>query len=73
MDTTTATYNFVLGWILMITILALINKTRLGHVILYYSLLLCIFLVLVVEYKQIAPVLGSIKTIGEFNPDQVGE
>lgn len=71
MSTTTATYRFVLGWILMLTILALINKSRTGHVIIYYGLLLCIFLVLVTEYKQIAPLLSSISTIGEFNPDQV--
>lgn len=67
MDESTATYQFVLGWILIIAVLVLINKTRLGHVIIYYSLLLIILLILVTEYKQLAPLFAGIETIGEYN------
>lgn len=63
-------FNFVLGWGLMIVLLTLINRTRLGHVIIYYSLLLAIMLILVTEYKKLAPLLSGIQSIGSFNSAQ---
>lgn len=63
-------FNFVLGWGLMIVLLTLINRTRLGHVIIYYSLLLAIMLILVTEYKKLAPLLAGIQSIGSFNSAQ---
>lgn len=74
MQTQTNTFNFVMGWILLITILVFANKSRLGHVIIYYSLLLIILLILVTEYAQLAPLLTSIETVGELQAqnDQVG-
>ncbi len=67
MTTESSTYTFVLGWILLITILTLANKSRIGHVLIYYSLLLIILLILVTEYAQIAPILSSIETVGQLN------
>jgi len=67
MPTENNVFNFLLGWALMITLLMLINKTRLGHVIIYYSLLLAIMLILVTEYKKLAPLLAGIQSIGSFN------
>jgi hypothetical protein len=61
-----STYRFVAGWTLLITIMLLANKNRLGHVIIYYSLLLMIIFILVAEYKQIAPLLNPM-TISELN------
>jgi hypothetical protein len=60
-------YNFVVGWFLMIIVLTLINKTRAGHVIIYYALLLMILFVLVVEYKQLVPYFNAIESVGDFN------
>ena len=66
------TYTFVAGWILMIILLIGINKTALGHVILYYLLLLMILFLVVTQYAQIAPLLNSIQGIGDFNAANKG-
>lgn len=67
MDTQTQTYNFILGWILMLVILALINKSRIGHSIIYHALLLMILLIVVTEYKQFTPLWSGIMTIKDYN------
>ena len=66
-DNEAATFQFVAGWILLITVLVFANKSRLGHVIIYYSLLLMILFVLVTEYMQIVPLLNAASSIGDFN------
>jgi hypothetical protein len=65
MQTENNVFLFLLGWAVMIVLLMLINKTRLGHVMIYYGLLLLIFFVIVTEYKQLAPLISSIQTIGQ--------
>lgn len=65
-DTEAATYQFVLGWVLMIVLLVFVNKTKLGHVAIYYSLILLIMLILLVETNEIAPILSSLRTIGQL-------
>lgn len=67
METTQSTFQFVLSWIVVITLLTLANKTRVGHVIIYYALLLFIIFILVAEYKQIAPLISGIQSIGQYN------
>ena len=66
-DPESATYQFIAGWILFIIILVFANKTRLGHVIIYYSLILIILLLLLIEYSEVVPLLNSVQTIGQFN------
>lgn len=66
-DPMASTFRFIVGWILLITILTFVNTTRLGHVIIYYALLLMILFILVTEYAQIVPYLNAIQTIGQFN------
>jgi hypothetical protein len=61
------TFRFVVSWVLFIALLTLANRSRLGHVIIYYSLLLAILLILVAEYKQITPYLTGIQTIGQLD------
>lgn len=61
------TFMFILGWLVMIVILVGINRTHVGHVIIYYSLLLIILLILATEYQQIVPIFNSIQSIGQFN------
>ncbi len=70
MPTENNAFNFLLGWSLMIALLVLVNRTRLGHVIIYYSLLLAILLIIVTEYKKLAPLLTGIQSIGTFNTAQ---
>jgi hypothetical protein len=57
-DTELPTFRFVVGWTLLIVLLVFANQTRLGHVILYYSLLLMILLIIVSEYQRIVPLLN---------------
>jgi hypothetical protein len=60
-------FLFLLGWAVMIVLLMLINKTRLGHVAIYYGILLLIFFIIVTEYKQLAPLVSGLKTISQIN------
>jgi hypothetical protein len=57
-DVELSTFRFVAGWILLIVLLSFANRTRLGHVILYYGLALMILFVLVTEYQRIVPLLN---------------
>ena len=61
------TFQFVASWILTITLLMLMSRSRVGYVIIYYALLLMILFLMVVEYKQIAPLLRGIESTGQFN------
>lgn len=65
MQTENNVFLFLLGWAVMIVLLMLMNKTRLGHVLIYYGLLLLIFFVLVTEYQQLAPLVSGLKSIRE--------
>jgi|SRR5581483_655251 hypothetical protein len=65
-DVSGKTYAFIASWLVLILLLTLISRTRVGYVIVYYSLLLMILVVLVTEYKQIAPLLTPM-TIGELD------
>lgn len=64
---TSNTFQFLLSWLLILVILTLANRTRFGHVLIYYALLLMIFFILAVEYKQLVPIFSGLKTIGEAN------
>ena len=66
METTQSTFQFVLSWIVVITLLTFANKTRVGHVIIYYSLMLMILFILLAEYKQIAPLISGIQSVGQY-------
>lgn len=57
-DVELATFRFVAGWVLLIILLTFANRTRLGHVILYYGLALMILFVIVTEYQRIIPYLN---------------
>lgn len=60
-------FIFIVGWLFLIFFLTLINRTRLGHVILYYSLMLMILTIIASEYQNITPFLGGIETISQLN------
>ena len=68
-DTELPTFQFVASWLVLLTILIFVSKSRVGYVIIYYSLLLMILLILVTEYQQIVPYF-NVQTIGQFNSSQ---
>ena len=51
------TFAWLLAWSVMILFFVLINKTRLGHVVIYYSLWLMLAFLLVTQYQAIGNVL----------------
>jgi type IV secretory pathway VirB3-like protein len=69
-DTELPTFQFIVGWVLLFTILIFISRTRLGYVAIYYSLLMMILIILVTEYRVITPYLNAIQSIGSFNASQ---
>jgi hypothetical protein len=65
-----STFAFLLAWFLWIIMLTAFSKTRLGYVLLYYSLLLMILYVLVTYAATLGPILTSIVPVGQFNAEQ---
>jgi hypothetical protein len=57
-----ATYKWLLAWIVAIVILTLINKTRVGHVFIYYWLWLLILFLFVTQYQFMANALEPLGT-----------
>ena len=64
MNIENATFTFLVSWALWLIMLSVFNTTRLGHVLLYYSLCLMILFVLVTEYKQLGPYITGITNVG---------
>ena len=59
------TYQWLLSWVVMIAVLMLLNKTRIGHVFLYYSFALMILLLLVLEYPFISGALLGVSPLSK--------
>jgi hypothetical protein len=55
-----ATYKWLLAWLVAIVVLSLLNKTRLGHVFIYYWLWALILFLFVTQYKYIVQALGPL-------------
>jgi len=60
------TFTFLVSWALWLVMLSALNTTRLGHVLLYYSLCLMILFVLVTEYKQLTPFITGIMNVKDL-------
>lgn len=56
------TYKWLLSWAVAIAILTLLNKTRLGHVFIYYWLWMLILFLFVTQYKFIVSALQPLGT-----------
>lgn len=54
------TFQWLLGWTVVIILASLANKTRIGHTLIYYGLWLLLLFLLVTQYKFIAAVLGPV-------------
>lgn len=56
------TYRWLLGWSVALVLLALLNRTRLGHVFIYYWLVLLIVFLVVTQYQFVIDALGPLGT-----------
>lgn len=65
-NTEALTYRFVASWLVFFVVMLALSRTRVGYVAMYYGLILLILLIVVTEYRQIAPFLNP-PTIGELN------
>lgn len=54
------TFAQIAGFTLLLVLLTLANRTKLGHVIIYYSLLLMIIVILLSEAPQYAAIMGNL-------------
>src|SRR5690348_7684224 len=62
-------YRWLLAWVILIFTLALLNRSRLGHAIMYYALALMLILLVVVNYGFFAWALAPFQFIGRaVNP-----
>jgi len=57
MSTWDSTYKWLLAWAIAVAVLTLLNKTRLGHVFIYYWLWSLIIFLFVTQYKFIVEAL----------------
>ncbi len=48
-------YLYIVAYALLLGLCMLINQSRVGHVLLYYTLLIMILFVVVTEYSRLAP------------------
>lgn len=64
------TLRFVIAWAVVLMLLGLLNRSRLGHTAIYYALALMIFLLVVTQYRWFANVLTPItgKTAADYVP-----
>jgi hypothetical protein len=58
------TFNQVAGFTLLMVLLMFANRTKIGHNIIYYSLLLMIMTILLVEAPFYAAILGNLSFSG---------
>lgn len=51
-------WSWIVGWSIMLVVMWGINKTRIGHTIIYYSLCMMILFTLLTQYQQVNSYLG---------------
>lgn len=57
-------YSWLLAWGVLLALLTLINKTRVGHAAIYYALVLTLFFVVLSNYRFIQTALIPFASIG---------
>src|SRR6185437_10222679 len=57
-------YSWLLAWGVLLAVVTLINKTRIGHAAIYYALLLTLFFVVLSNYRFIQTALIPFASIG---------
>lgn len=56
-------YAWLVAWGVMLAILTLANRTRVGHAAIYYGLLLLLFFVIVSNYRFITTALAPFQSL----------
>ena len=56
-------YAWLVAWGVLIAILTLANRTRLGHAAIYYGLVLLLFFVIVSNYRFITTALAPFQSL----------
>jgi ABC-type polysaccharide/polyol phosphate export permease len=54
------TFKWLIGWLVVIVLACLANRTRIGHTFIYYGLWLLLVFLIVTQYKFIVAVLGPV-------------
>jgi hypothetical protein len=65
------TFRWLLAWGVFLVILSLVNRTRVGHVTIYYLLVLALLLLLVTQFGWLSQVLQPVATL-TLTPQQFG-
>ena len=53
--------KMLLGWTLVLVLIAAISHTRFGQVVLYYALLMAILIVVLGSYQEVVDILGTVR------------
>ena len=59
--TAQASARALLGWTLILVLLAALSRTRLGYVVIYYALSLAILLLVLGSYPRVVDLLGAVR------------
>ncbi|MBF6613880.1 MAG: hypothetical protein IVW55_12200 [Chloroflexi bacterium] len=59
-----STFQWMLAWVVLLVLLAALNRTRLGHAALYYALLLMLLFLLVTQFAWFKGVLAPFRSLG---------
>lgn len=54
----------ILGWLVIITLLAAVSRTRTGYVMMYYILWLGVLLLLLGSYQRLVPLIALVQAPG---------
>lgn len=61
-------YKWLLSWGIILLLLTLANKTRLGHVVIYYALWLMLLFLIVTQYRYISAALAPLGSSAPIAP-----
>jgi hypothetical protein len=62
-DEAANTFNWMIGWLILIGVIIAISKSRVGYAAIYYALVLILVFLVVTQYKWIAKEVGIATTI----------
>jgi len=62
-SSTFSSFQWIVAWLVLLILLALLNRTKFGHVLIYYSLVVMLIFLLVTNYKWFAGVMAPFRTL----------
>lgn len=67
----TSTVQFIAAWGIFLLLMVLLNRTRWGHAIIYYTLALAMLLLFLVNYRAVGAILAPVSQGGGEPMDTV--